>query len=81
MSEKKIYKDTFFIIEVSSYQLSYSKLFKSKYSVILNISADHLERHGNLNNYINAKFSLIENQQKNSIAFINNQDLNIKKKN
>jgi len=80
LSEKKIYKDTFFIIEVSSYQLSYSKLFKSKYSVILNISADHLERHGNLNNYINAKFSLIENQQKNSIAFINNQDLNIKKK-
>ena len=35
---EKIYKDTFFIIEVSSYQVSYSKLFKSKYSVILNIS-------------------------------------------
>ena len=39
LSEKKITKKTFFIIEASSYQLDYSKIFRSKYSVILNIIA------------------------------------------
>ena len=76
---KKINKKTVFVIEASSYQLEYSKFFKSKYSVILNISADHLERHGNIKNYINAKFNLLENQTKDAIAFINDQDSNIKK--
>ena len=80
MSEKKISKGTLFVIEVSSYQLAYSQLFKSQYSVILNISADHLERHGNLKKYISAKFRLLENQKKDSIVFLNKNDLNIKKK-
>ena len=71
MSEKKkISKGTLFVIEVSSYQLAYSQLFKSQYSVILNISADHLERHGNLKKYISAKFRLLENQNKDSIVFL-----------
>ena len=38
---KKIKKNTIFVIEASSYQLDYSKYFKSKYSVILNLSPDH----------------------------------------
>ena len=37
LSEKKITKNTIFVIEASSYQLEYSHIFKSKYSVILNI--------------------------------------------
>ena len=48
--------------------------------MILNISADHLERHGNLKKYISAKFRLLENQKKDSIVFLNKNDLNIKKK-
>ena len=59
LSEKKITKKTIFVIEASSYQLEYSKLFKSKYAAILNISPDHLERHGTINNYILAKFKQI----------------------
>ena len=54
----------FFVVEASSYQLEYSKLFTSKYGAILNISVDHLERHKTLKNYISAKFRLIENQKK-----------------
>ena len=42
-----------FVLEVSSYQLQYSKLFRSKHAAILNISPDHLERHGSIKNYIN----------------------------
>jgi len=79
LNEKKINKSTIFVIEASSYQLQYSKYFKSKYSVILNISPDHLERHKTLNNYVNAKFKLIENQSNNGIAFVNNNNTLIKK--
>ena len=79
LNEKKINKSTIFVIEASSYQLEYSKYFKSKYSVILNISPDHLERHKTLSNYVSAKFKLIKNQSKNGIAFVNNNNTLIKK--
>jgi UDP-N-acetylmuramoylalanine--D-glutamate ligase len=80
LSEKKITKNTIFVIEASSYQLDYSKLFNSKYSAILNISPDHIERHKNLKNYINAKFKLLNAQSKESIAFVKKNDLLINKK-
>jgi UDP-N-acetylmuramoylalanine--D-glutamate ligase len=80
LSEKKITKNTVFVIEASSYQLDYSRLFTSKYSVILNISPDHIERHRNLKNYINAKFKLLNSQSRESIAFIKENDLLINKK-
>ncbi len=73
--EKKIKKNTIFIIEASSYQLDYSKYFKSEYSILLNLSPDHLERHGNFKNYIKAKFKLIQNQSKNNYAFIEKNNL------
>ena len=60
LSEKKIINKTFFVIEASSYQLEYSKIFKSKYSVILNITPDHIERHKSFKNYIEAKFRLLD---------------------
>jgi len=74
LSEKKISKKTFFVIEVSSYQLDYSKLFSSKYAVILNISSDHIERHKNLINYVNAKFKLLESQTGQSFAYVKKND-------
>ena len=45
LSVKKVKKKTIFIIEASSYQLEYSKIFKSNYAAILNLSPDHIERH------------------------------------
>ena len=80
LSIKKIKKKTIFVIEASSYQLEYSRLFKSKYAAILNISPDHLERHKTIQNYISAKFKLIKSQNKNSVAFINKHDKYIKNK-
>ena len=75
LCEKKIANNTFFVVEASSYQLDYSQLFTSKYSVILNISPDHIERHRNLKNYISAKFRLLDSQSKESIAFIKKKDV------
>ena len=80
LSEKKISKKTFFVIEVSSYQLEYSKIFSTKYAVILNISVDHIERHKNLTNYVNAKFKLLDSQNNKSFAFVKKNDQLINKK-
>jgi len=80
LSEKKISKKTFFVIEVSSYQLEYSKIFTAKYAVILNISTDHIERHKNLTNYVNAKFKLLDSQNNKSFAFVKKNDQLINKK-
>jgi UDP-N-acetylmuramoylalanine--D-glutamate ligase len=74
LMEKKITNKTIFVIEASSYQLEYSRLFRCNISAILNISPDHLERHKTLKNYIRAKFKLVKNQTKidHSILNINN---------
>ena len=74
LMEKKIKKNTVFVIEASSYQLDYSKFFKSNYSVILNLSPDHLERHKTFKNYVNAKFKIIKSQNKKGYAFIENKN-------
>ena len=65
---------TIFVVEASSYQIEYSKYYKTDISAILNISPDHLERHGNINNYVKAKFKLLKNQKKNGYAFINRKN-------
>ena len=80
LSEKRITRKTIFIIEASSYQLEYSQIFCSKYAVLLNITPDHIERHKNLKNYINAKFKLLVTQSNKSIAFVNQNDHLISKK-
>ena len=64
LSEKKINPKTIFVIEASSYQIEYSKYFKTDIAAILNISPDHLERHRTINNYVKSKFKLIKNQKK-----------------
>ena len=76
--EKKITKKTIFVIEASSYQIFYSKYFKTDYAAILNLSPDHLERHGNLSKYASAKLKLIYDQDKKKQSFIekNNKIIN-----
>ena len=75
LSAKNIKSKTIFVIEASSYQLEYSRIFQSKYAAILNISPDHLERHKTINNYVKAKFKILNNNSKNYFGFINKKDL------
>jgi UDP-N-acetylmuramoylalanine--D-glutamate ligase len=77
--EKKVTNKTVFVIEASSYQLEYSKLFKSNISLILNIAPDHLERHKTINKYVSAKFKLIKNQSKKDLAILNTRNFYIKR--
>ena len=77
--EKNITNKTVFVIEASSYQLEYSKLFKSNISMILNISPDHLDRHKTVSKYVNAKFKLVKNQSKKDLTILNVGNFYIKR--
>ena len=74
LMEKKIKNNTIFVIEASSYQLDYSKYFRSKYSIILNLNPDHLERHGSFKNYAEAKFKIVKSQNQNDYSFIDSEN-------
>ncbi len=79
LSAKEIKPKTIFVVEASSYQLEYSRIFKSKYAAILNISPDHIERHKTFRNYIKAKLKLLINQSRNSLAFIKDDNIMLRK--
>ncbi len=53
----------YYVIELSSFQLDYMFNFKADVAVMLNITPDHLDRyHYNLQEYVDAKFRIIQNQ-------------------
>ncbi len=79
LSEKNITNKTVFVIEASSYQLEYSKLFRTNISMILNISPDHLDRHKTASKYVNAKFKLVKNQSEKDLAILNVDNFYIKR--
>ena len=75
LEEKKITRNTILVVEASSYQLAYSKYFKSKFSIIINISPDHLERHNTMKNYVLSKLKCVTKQNVNDISIIPNNNL------
>jgi UDP-N-acetylmuramoylalanine--D-glutamate ligase len=55
----------YYVIELSSFQLDGMYDFKADISILLNITPDHLDRYQyKLQNYIDSKFRVINNQQK-----------------
>ncbi len=53
----------YYVIELSSFQLDDMYKFKADISVLLNITPDHLDRYNyNLQDYVNAKFRIVQNQ-------------------
>jgi len=66
-------KNSYIIIEASSFQLAYSKFICPNYAFFLNLTNDHLDWHGNKNNYLNSKLKIFNFQTKNEYAIINNK--------
>lgn len=55
----------FYVIELSSFQLDGMFEFKADIAILMNITPDHLDRYGyNLQNYIDSKFRITQNQTK-----------------
>lgn len=68
----------FIVMECSSFQLNNIVTFKPHISVITNITPDHLEWHGNYENYKNAKLNIFKNQTKDDITILNYNDGELK---
>jgi len=71
----KIKKKSIVIIEASSFQLFYTKFIKPTFALILNISKDHLDWHGTIKNYKNAKFNIFLKQDNQDYALLSNREL------
>ncbi|MBM3708745.1 MAG: UDP-N-acetylmuramoyl-L-alanine--D-glutamate ligase, partial [Actinobacteria bacterium] len=67
-------KNDLLVLEVSSFQLETTVNFKPKVSVILNIMQDHLDRHKDLDEYINAKYKIFANQTNEDYIILNAND-------
>ena len=66
----KVKKNIFLVIEASSFQLSHSKFIHPNYAILLNITNDHLDWHGSMNEYVKSKFKIFNLQKKKNFALI-----------
>ena len=66
--------DTWVVLEISSFQLETVETFRPHIAAILNITPDHLDRHGSMENYIAAKARIFENQTAEDFAVLNADD-------
>lgn len=66
--------ETVFVLEISSFQLHTMKNFHPRIGALLNLSPDHLERYGSVDEYYSTKFRLFENMNENDLAILNADD-------
>jgi UDP-N-acetylmuramoylalanine--D-glutamate ligase len=63
--------ETWVVLEISSFQLETIQTFRPKIAVVLNVTPDHLDRHGSMENYTSAKARVFENQTSDDFAVLN----------
>src|SRR5205085_1166142 len=62
------------VVEMSSYQLESIRELRTNVAMVLNVTPDHLDRHGDFKNYAVAKARIFENQTAEDIAILNADD-------
>ncbi len=67
-------EDDWSVLEVSSFQLETTEKFRPDIAVILNITPDHLDRHGSFANYVAAKERIFAAQTADDILILNADD-------
>ena len=63
--------DTWSVLEVSSFQLESTEQFHPHIAVILNITPDHLDRHGTFENYARAKERIFQSETAEDFVVLN----------
>ena len=62
------------VLEVSSFQLETTESFHPRIAMILNITPDHLDRHGSFENYVAMKEKIFANQTGDDYLILNGDD-------
>ena len=63
-----------YVLELSSYQLELVNTTKFQIAVWLNLTPDHLDHHGTMENYIAAKHHIFDRQNKKDVAILGVDD-------
>ncbi len=66
--------DSWSVLEVSSFQLETTYRFRPEIAVVLNVTPDHLDRHGSFENYTAAKERIFANQTAEDALVLNADD-------
>lgn len=64
-------EDQWNVLELSSFMLELSDTLHVRIAAILNITPDHLDRHGTFENYTSAKRRILRNQTRDDFAVLN----------
>ncbi|MCX5757718.1 MAG: UDP-N-acetylmuramoyl-L-alanine--D-glutamate ligase [Candidatus Hydrogenedentes bacterium] len=64
----------YLVLEVSSYQLELAHAFRPWAAAVLNVTPDHLARHGTIENYAAVKARIYTNQDVEDLAVVNDDD-------
>ncbi|MBR5329189.1 MAG: UDP-N-acetylmuramoyl-L-alanine--D-glutamate ligase [Firmicutes bacterium] len=64
----------YYVVEMSSFQLETIETMDVTVSVVLNLTPDHLDRHGDMEGYLAAKGRLVEKQSEDHYAVLNLDD-------
>ncbi|HEV3177513.1 MAG TPA: UDP-N-acetylmuramoyl-L-alanine--D-glutamate ligase [Stellaceae bacterium] len=67
-------KDGIYVLEMSSYQLELTQSLACEVAVLLNVTPDHLERHGGMAGYVAAKERIFANQKPSQAAVVGMDD-------
>ena len=65
---------TIYVLEISSYQIDLSPGFAPDVSVLSNITPDHIDRHGSLENYAAVKARLLKQTKKEGLSVVGVDD-------
>lgn len=66
--------ETWIVCELSSFQLEDIDTLRCRVAVVLNITPDHLDRHGTMAEYARCKLRILENQRAGDTAVLNGDD-------
>jgi UDP-N-acetylmuramoylalanine--D-glutamate ligase len=66
----KLDDDGVYVIEMSSYQIDLAPSLRPDVGVLLNLSPDHIDRHGDMAGYVAVKRGLLERQSADQIAVV-----------
>jgi UDP-N-acetylmuramoylalanine--D-glutamate ligase len=63
-----------YVLELSSYQLDLTPGLKANVAILMNLSPDHIDRHGTMENYAGVKARVFDNQDASDVAVVSVDD-------